>query len=75
MKIPEPPPPRPDKRKIADDLKQGVVVGIKVDQGTVPAAGFPGEKISEGTEGVAYFWKVEQGDFTRRYTLPTRRCR
>jgi fructose-bisphosphate aldolase class I len=32
--------------------KLGVAVGIKVDQGTVPAAGFPGEKVSEGLDGL-----------------------
>jgi fructose-bisphosphate aldolase, class I len=38
---------------LADLLaKQGIVVGIKVDQGTLPFAGFPGEKISEGLDGL-----------------------
>ena len=32
--------------------KQGVVAGIKVDRGTVPLAGFPGETVTEGIDGL-----------------------
>ncbi|GIX33112.1 MAG: putative fructose-bisphosphate aldolase class 1 [Lysobacterales bacterium] len=32
--------------------KAGVVPGIKVDKGTVPLAGFPGELITEGLDGL-----------------------
>jgi fructose-bisphosphate aldolase class I len=32
--------------------KQGVVPGIKVDRGTVPLAGFPGETATEGIDGL-----------------------
>lgn len=31
---------------------QGIVPGIKVDQGAKPLAGFPGEKITEGLDGL-----------------------
>ena len=33
-------------------LKKGIVPGIKVDEGTVPMAGFPGEKVTEGLDGL-----------------------
>jgi fructose-bisphosphate aldolase, class I len=32
--------------------KRGIVPGIKVDAGTKPLAGFPGEKITEGLDGL-----------------------
>jgi len=32
--------------------KQGIIPGIKVDQGARPLAGFPGEKITEGLDGL-----------------------
>ena len=32
--------------------RQGIIPGIKVDQGTKPLAGFPGEKITEGLDGL-----------------------
>jgi fructose-bisphosphate aldolase class I len=32
--------------------KQGVIPGIKVDKGAKPLAGFPGEKITEGLDGL-----------------------
>lgn len=32
--------------------KAGIIPGIKVDEGTVPLAGFPGEKITEGLDGL-----------------------
>jgi fructose-bisphosphate aldolase class I len=36
-----------------DILKQaGIIPGIKVDEGTVDLAGFPGEKITEGLDGL-----------------------
>ena len=31
---------------------QGIVPGIKVDQGTVPLPGFPGEKVTQGLDGL-----------------------
>src|SRR6266496_3741805 len=31
---------------------QGIIPGIKVDKGTVDLAGFPGEKITEGLDGL-----------------------
>jgi len=31
---------------------QGIIPGIKVDKGTVPLASFPGEKITEGLDGL-----------------------
>jgi fructose-bisphosphate aldolase class I len=33
-------------------LRQGIIPGIKVDRGTKPLAGFPGEKITEGLDGL-----------------------
>lgn len=33
-------------------IKKGIVPGIKVDEGTVPMAGFPGEKVTEGLDGL-----------------------
>lgn len=33
--------------------EQGVIAGIKVDKGTVPLAGFPGELVTEGIDGLA----------------------
>ena len=32
--------------------KQGILPGIKVDKGTVPLAGFPGELVTEGLDGL-----------------------
>src|SRR5688572_2769431 len=32
--------------------RQGIIPGIKVDKGAKPLAGFPGEKISEGLDGL-----------------------
>jgi fructose-bisphosphate aldolase, class I len=32
--------------------RQGIIPGIKVDKGTVALAGFPGEKITEGLDGL-----------------------
>jgi fructose-bisphosphate aldolase, class I len=32
--------------------RQGIIPGIKVDKGTVPLAGFPGEKVTEGLDGL-----------------------
>ncbi|MCQ6958745.1 class I fructose-bisphosphate aldolase [Mucilaginibacter aquariorum] len=32
---------------------RGIMAGIKVDQGTVPMAGVPGEKVTEGLDGLA----------------------
>jgi fructose-bisphosphate aldolase class I len=33
-------------------VRQGILPGIKVDKGTVALAGFPGEKITEGLDGL-----------------------
>ena len=33
-------------------MRQGIIPGIKVDKGTVALAGFPGEKITEGLDGL-----------------------
>lgn len=33
-------------------MKAGIIPGIKVDMGTTPMAGFPGEKITEGLDGL-----------------------
>ena len=32
--------------------KQGIIHGIKVDKGTKPLAGFPGDKVTEGLDGL-----------------------
>jgi fructose-bisphosphate aldolase, class I len=32
--------------------RHGIIPGIKVDKGTVPLAGFPGEKVTEGLDGL-----------------------
>ena len=34
-------------------ISQGMVVGIKVDKGLVPLPGFPGEKVTQGLDGLA----------------------
>ncbi|MDE2259946.1 MAG: fructose-bisphosphate aldolase class I, partial [Betaproteobacteria bacterium] len=48
------------KQKSATDVAlpqlltaQGIVPGIKVDMGTVPLPGFPGEKVTQGLDGLA----------------------
>jgi fructose-bisphosphate aldolase class I len=42
-----------DGASFADVLgRQGIIPGIKVDKGTVPMAGFPGEKLTEGLDGL-----------------------
>jgi len=42
-----------DGRLFIDILKEaGIIPGIKVDEGTVDMPGFPGEKITEGLEGL-----------------------
>ncbi len=33
-------------------IKKGIIPGIKVDQGTVPMPAFPGEKVTEGLDGL-----------------------
>ena len=33
-------------------IKNGIIPGIKVDMGTKPMAGFPGEKITEGLDSL-----------------------
>ncbi|WP_183558736.1 class I fructose-bisphosphate aldolase [Mucilaginibacter sp. SP1R1] len=33
-------------------IKKGIIPGIKVDEGAVPMAGFPGEKATEGLDGL-----------------------
>jgi fructose-bisphosphate aldolase, class I len=43
-----------DGRSLAEVLSgQGIICGIKVDAGTTGLAGFPGEKITEGLDGLA----------------------
>ncbi len=43
----------PDGRPFTQVLKeQGIIPGIKVDKGTKPLAGFPGDKITEGLDGL-----------------------
>jgi fructose-bisphosphate aldolase class I len=43
-----------DGRSLAQVLSgQGIICGIKVDAGTTGLAGFPGEKITEGLDGLA----------------------
>jgi fructose-bisphosphate aldolase, class I len=34
-------------------VRQGIICGIKVDAGTTALAGFPGEKVTEGLDGLA----------------------
>src|ERR1051325_1502057 len=42
-----------DGTRFVDALKrQGIIPGIKVDQGAKALAGFPGEKITEGLDGL-----------------------
>jgi fructose-bisphosphate aldolase class I len=42
-----------------DILKEkGIIPGIKVDEGAIPMAGFPGEKITEGLDGLAERFKT-----------------
>jgi len=42
-----------DGRRFADVIKAaGAVPGIKVDKGAKPLAGFPGEKVTEGLDGL-----------------------
>jgi fructose-bisphosphate aldolase class I len=42
-----------DGRKFVDVIRDaGAVPGIKVDQGAKPLAGFPGEKVTEGLDGL-----------------------
>jgi fructose-bisphosphate aldolase class I len=33
-------------------IKKGIIPGIKVDEGTIPMAGFPGEKTTQGLDGL-----------------------
>lgn len=43
-----------DGKLFIDILKQkGIIPGIKVDEGAIPMIGFPGEKITEGLDGLA----------------------
>ncbi len=64
--------------------KRGIIPGIKVDKGTVSLPGFPGEKITEGLDGLAERFK-EYRDLGAKFAkwravitinsgLPTRRC-
>ena len=42
-----------DDEPLVDILKKkGIIPGIKVDKGTKPLAGFPGEKVTEGLDGL-----------------------
>src|SRR5436190_9137188 len=47
--------------------RQGVIPGIKVDQGTEPLAGFPGEKITAGLDGLSERLE-EYGQLGARFT-------
>jgi fructose-bisphosphate aldolase class I len=52
-----------------DILKQqGIIPGIKVDEGTVNLAGFPGEKITEGMDGL-------RDRLNKYYSLGARFCK
>jgi len=52
-----------------DILKQaGIIPGIKVDEGTVDLAGFPGEKITEGVDGL-------RNRLAKYYSLGARFCK
>jgi fructose-bisphosphate aldolase, class I len=64
--------------------RQGIIPGIKVDKGTKPLAGFPGEKVTEGLDGLAGRL-AEYRDLGARFTkwraviaigdgIPTRTC-
>lgn len=64
--------------------QQGIVPGIKVDKGAKPLAGFPGEKITEGLDGLRDRL-AEYGALGARFTkwravlamgpaMPTRNC-
>jgi len=39
-------------------IKKGIIPGIKVDKGTIPMAGFPDEKVTEGLDGLTTRLKV-----------------
>ncbi len=74
-----------DGRPFADLLTQrGIMPGIKVDKGTVGLPGFPGEKITEGLDGLAERFK-EYKSLGAKFAkwravitigpgMPTRRC-
>jgi len=52
-----------------DILKQaGIIPGIKVDEGTVDLAGFPGEKVTEGLDGL-------RDRLAKYYSLGARFCK
>jgi len=74
-----------DGAPFADLLaKRGIIPGIKVDKGTVGLSGFPGEKITEGLDGLAERFKEYRGlgakfakwraVITIGAGVPTRRC-
>jgi fructose-bisphosphate aldolase class I len=48
--------------------KAGIIPGIKVDEGTVDLAGFPGEKITEGLDGL-------RDRLAKYYSLGARFCK
>jgi len=64
--------------------KQGIIPGIKVDEGTVDLAAFPGEKITEGIDGLrdrlAQYYSLGarfckwRGVITIGDSIPTRGC-
>jgi len=65
-------------------IRQGVIPGIKVDRGAKALAGFPGEKITEGLDGLRERL-AEYGNLGARFTkwraviaigtdIPTRAC-
>src|SRR5579872_3993284 len=65
-------------------MRQGIIPGIKVDKGAKPMAGFPGEKITEGLDGLrARFQEYRQlgarfskwrAVITIGPNIPTRAC-
>jgi fructose-bisphosphate aldolase class I len=73
-----------DGRTFVEALEQAIIPGIKVDKGAKPMANFPGEKITEGLDGLrerladyrqlgARFakWRAVIGISDK---IPTRRC-
>ena len=64
--------------------QRGIIPGIKVDKGTASLANFPGEKITQGLDGLRD-WLIEYRELGARFTkwraviaigdgLPTRTC-
>jgi len=65
-------------------MRQGIIPGIKVDKGAKPMAGFPGEKITEGLDGLRArfqeYWQLGarfskwRAVITIGPNIPTRAC-